>query len=80
MVLATKKGGKCIICIDSRRINRITIRYRFSIPRIEDLMDYLDGARYFSKTDLKSVYYHIRKKGMDGSLHLRLLRVSMSGW
>ena len=53
------------MCTDSRAINRITIRYRFIIPRIEDLMDYLGGARYFSKIDLKSVYWNIRMKEDD---------------
>ena len=53
------------MCIDSREINRITIRYRFLIPSIKDLMDYLAGARYFSKIDLKSAYYHIMMKEGD---------------
>lgn len=41
VVLASKKGGKWRLCIDSKAINRITVRYRFPIPRIEDLMDCL---------------------------------------
>lgn len=45
------------MCIDSRAINIITIRYRFPILGIEDLMDCVGGARYFSKIDLKSGYY-----------------------
>ena len=57
VVLAPKKGGKWRLCIDSRAIDRITIKYRFPIPIIEDLMDYLGGAKYFSKIDLKSGYH-----------------------
>ena len=51
--------------IDCREINRITIRYRFFIPRIEDLLDCLGGARYFSRIDLESGYYQIRMKEGD---------------
>ena len=65
VVLAPKKGGKWRMCIYSRAINRITIRYRFPIPRIEDLMDCLGGARYYSKIDMKSGYDQIRMKEGD---------------
>lgn len=64
-VLASKKGGKWRLYTNSRTINRITIRYRFPIPRIEDLMDYLGGAMYFTKLDLKSGYHLFRIKEGD---------------
>ena len=57
IVLASKKGGKWRLHMDSRAINRITIRYRFLIPRIEDLIDCLGGAIYFRKLDLKNGYH-----------------------
>ena len=47
------------MCIDSISINNITIKYRFLLPRMDDLMDYLSRAQYFTKIDLKSGYHHI---------------------
>jgi hypothetical protein len=54
-----KKDGTRRMCIDYRALNEVTIKNKYTLPRIEDLFDQLRGASVFSKIDLRSGYHHV---------------------
>ena len=65
VLFVKKKDGTLRMCINYRQINKVTVKNKYPLPRIEALFDQLRGASVFSKIDLRSGYYQLRVKEVD---------------
>jgi hypothetical protein len=65
VLFVKKKDDTLHLCIDYRQLNKVTVKNKYSLPRIDDLFDQLKGVRVFSKIDLRSRYHQLRIKEQD---------------
>jgi hypothetical protein len=61
----SKKDGSRRMCVDYRSLNKVTIKNKYPLPRIEDLFDQMKGAKIFSKIDLRSGYHQLKIRAED---------------
>jgi hypothetical protein len=65
VLFVKKKDGTLRLCIDFPQLNKVTVKNKYSLSRIDDLFDQLKDAKIFSKIDLKSGYHQVRINDKD---------------
>ena len=64
-MFAKKADGSLRLCVDYQKMNKMIVKNRYPLPRIDDLFDQLGGSRYFSKIDLRPRYHQLKIKEQD---------------
>nr|GEX17382.1 hypothetical protein [Tanacetum cinerariifolium] len=72
VLFVKKKDGSFRMCIDYQELNKLTVKNRYTLPRIDDLFDQLQGSSVYSKIDLRSGYHQLRSK-QEHEEHLKLI-------
>ncbi|RJE17540.1 to reverse transcriptase, partial [Aspergillus sclerotialis] len=65
IIFVPKKDGGLRLCVDYRGLNKITVKNRYPLPLISEILDRLSGSKFFTKIDLKDAYYRIRIREED---------------
>ncbi|GKF93836.1 putative reverse transcriptase domain-containing protein, partial [Tanacetum coccineum] len=65
VLFVNKKDGSFRMCIDYRELNKLMVKNRYPLPRIDDLFDQLQGSSVYSKIDLRSGYHQLRVREED---------------
>ncbi|GJZ98275.1 putative reverse transcriptase domain-containing protein, partial [Tanacetum coccineum] len=65
VLFVKKKDGSFRMCIDYHELNKLTVKNRYPLPRIDDLFDQLQGSEFYSKIDLRSGYHQLRVREED---------------
>jgi hypothetical protein len=65
VLLVQKKDGTWRFCVDYRKLNAITVKNKFPMPLVDEILDELQGSKFFSKLDFKSDFYQVRMDPSD---------------